>query len=495
MSLLPLYPLSRPAASLCALFRQHPAGLETVFFQQFVPVPAGDTGHACGGPGIVAAQRPYPGHIVPLRLMPPAAQRRKGPPRFRHGRQIGHATGPGFGQRGTDLPAAGHVARHASLPGPAAGHGHAQAGGEVRGQQQGRMFRRQTGPLQRMEQLAHIARPVVFGQHLQQQGGKLLLLHAVAAAAADDRLPCQQGDLVPAPAQGRDHDGHTLQAVKQILAKAPVLTHGLQILIGGRHQAKIALHLAHLSHRTETAQLQRPQKSPLYALRQVAHLVQEERALMRRPGILLLDRTIAEADPDVQEVMRKEFANINRELGITVIYATDSQKTAMALGTRMIVMNEGVICQEDSAQNIYNHPGSLFVAGFFGTPRMNLSIAKVTEENGSVVLKFSSGTIPLSEKKGKLLRELGYVGKEVFTGVRPDKVAPAKNGENGEITGELIGGEEIDDAPYIRFRVGENEFLAKAEGGENLTGKKMSFKISGDNVYLFDKETEKIIAE
>ena len=219
------------------------------------------------------------------------------------------------------------------------------------------------------------------------------------------------------------------------------------------------------------------------------------RALMRRPGILLLDRTIAEADPDVQEVMRKEFANINRELGITVIYATDSQKTAMALGTRMIVMNEGVICQEDSAQNIYNHPGSLFVAGFFGTPRMNLSIAKVTEENGSVVLKFSSGTIPLSEKKGNLLRELGYVGKEVFTGVRPDKVTPAKNGENGEITGELIGGEEIDDAPYIRFRVGENEFLAKAEGGENLTGKKMSFKISGDNVYLFDKETEKIIAE
>ena len=73
MSLLPLYPLSRPAASLCALFRQHPAGLETVFFQQFVPVPARDTGHACGGPGIVAAQRPYPGHIVPLRLMPPAA--------------------------------------------------------------------------------------------------------------------------------------------------------------------------------------------------------------------------------------------------------------------------------------------------------------------------------------------------------------------------------------------------------------------------------------
>jgi len=219
------------------------------------------------------------------------------------------------------------------------------------------------------------------------------------------------------------------------------------------------------------------------------------RALMRRPGILLLDRTIAEADPDVQELMRKEFANINRKLGITVIYATDNQKTAMALGTRMIVMNEGEICQEDSAQNIYDHPESLFVAGFFGTPRMNLSIAKVMEEGGAIVLKFASGKIRLPEKKGDLLRELGYVGKEVFTGVRPEKAAPAKSGETGEITGDLLGGEEIDGAAYIRFRVGENEFLAKAEGGENLSGKKMSFKVSGDDVYLFDKETEKIIAE
>ena len=218
------------------------------------------------------------------------------------------------------------------------------------------------------------------------------------------------------------------------------------------------------------------------------------RALMRRPGILLLDRTIAEADPDVQELMRKEFANINRELGITVIYATDNQKTAMALGTRMIVMNEGEICQEDSAQNIYDHPESLFVAGFFGTPRMDLSIAKVLEENGNIILKFASGKIRLSGEKAEQLKKLDYVGKEVFTGVRPEKIVPAKDGK-GEITGEILGSEEIEDATYIRFRVGENEFLAKASDGEKPSGKKMSFAISGDDVSLFDKETEKIIKE
>ena len=218
------------------------------------------------------------------------------------------------------------------------------------------------------------------------------------------------------------------------------------------------------------------------------------RALMRRPGILLLDRTIAEADPDVQELMRKEFANINHELGITVIYATDNRKTAMALGTRMIVMNEGEICQEDSAQNIYDHPESLFVAGFFGTPRMDLSIAKVLEENGNIVLKFASGKILLSGEKAELLKRLGYVGKEVFTGVRPEKIVPAKDGK-GEIAGDILGSEEIEDATYIRFHVGENEFLAKASDGENPSGKKMSFAVSGDDVYLFDKETEKIIKE
>ena len=216
------------------------------------------------------------------------------------------------------------------------------------------------------------------------------------------------------------------------------------------------------------------------------------RALMRRPGILLLDRTIAEADPDVQELMRKEFANINRELGITVIYATDNQKTAMALGTRMIVMNEGEICQEDSAQNIYDHPESLFVAGFFGTPRMDLSIAKVLEENGNIILKFASGKIRLSGEKAELLKKLGYVGKEVFTGVRPEKIVPAEDGK-GEITGDILGSEEIEDATYIRFHVGENEFLAKASDGEKPSGKKISFAVSGDDVYLFDKETEKII--
>lgn len=216
------------------------------------------------------------------------------------------------------------------------------------------------------------------------------------------------------------------------------------------------------------------------------------RALMRRPGILLLDRTIAEADPDVQELMRKEFVNINRELGITVIYATDNQKTAMALGTRTIVMNDGEICQEDSAQNIYDHPESLFVAGFFGTPRMDLSIARVLEENRNIVLEFASGKIRLSGEKAELLKKLGYVGKEVFTGVRPEKIVPAKDGK-GEITGEILGSEEIEDATYIRFRVGENEFLAKASDGEKPSGKKMSFAVSGDDVYLFDKETEKII--
>ena len=109
---------------------------------------------------------------------------------------------------------------------------------------------------------------------------------------------------------------------------------------------------------------------------------------------------------------------------------------------------------------------------------------RVLEENGNIILKFASGKIRLSGEKAELLKKLGYVGKEVFTGVRPEKIVPAEDGK-GEITGDILGSEEIEDATYIRFCVGENEFLAKASDGEKPSGKKMSFAVSGDDAVSY----------
>ena len=76
------------------------------------------------------------------------------------------------------------------------------------------------------------------------------------------------------------------------------------------------------------------------------------RAMMRRPGILLLDSTIADLEESLQKVMRKEFKDIHKKMDMTVIYVTDNQETALALGTRMVVMNEGSICQDGTPEEL-----------------------------------------------------------------------------------------------------------------------------------------------
>ena len=83
------------------------------------------------------------------------------------------------------------------------------------------------------------------------------------------------------------------------------------------------------------------------------------RAMMRRPGILLLDSTIADLEESLQKVMRKEFKDIHKKMDMTVIYVTDNQETALALGTRMVVMNEGSICQDGTPEELAAHPGKL----------------------------------------------------------------------------------------------------------------------------------------
>ena len=103
------------------------------------------------------------------------------------------------------------------------------------------------------------------------------------------------------------------------------------------------------------------------------------RALMRRPKVLLMDSTLADLDEELQEVIRQKFLNIHKKMGMTVIYVTENQKSAMALGSRMIVMSDGEICQDDTPENLLKHPKTSYVAGVVGYPPMNFFVANVYE--------------------------------------------------------------------------------------------------------------------
>ena len=143
------------------------------------------------------------------------------------------------------------------------------------------------------------------------------------------------------------------------------------------------------------------------------------RAIVREPKVFLMDEPLSNLDAKLRVQMRTEIAKLHERLGATMIYVTHDQTEAMTLGTKIVVMKDGVIQQVDTPQNLYNSPQNLFVAGFIGSPQMNCIDALVTEEDGKVVLKMDEHKFVLPEAKAKVVVEKGYMNKTVTMGIRP----------------------------------------------------------------------------
>ena len=144
------------------------------------------------------------------------------------------------------------------------------------------------------------------------------------------------------------------------------------------------------------------------------------RAIVRNPKVFLMDEPLSNLDAKLRVQMRTEISKLHQRLGNTIIYVTHDQTEAMTLGTRIVVMNRGVVQQVDTPKNLYNHPDNLFVAGFIGSPQMNFVKCDVVEKNGKICLVFGESTVTVSDNRAKILKENGYVGKQVMMGIRPE---------------------------------------------------------------------------
>ena len=144
------------------------------------------------------------------------------------------------------------------------------------------------------------------------------------------------------------------------------------------------------------------------------------RAIVRNPKVFLMDEPLSNLDAKLRVQMRTEISKLHQRLGTTIIYVTHDQTEAMTLGTRIVVMKDGVVQQIDSPQNLYNSPANLFVAGFIGSPQMNFVDAKCVVNGSQVDLKVGPYTITLPEQKAKVLIDKGYNGKTVVMGIRPE---------------------------------------------------------------------------
>ncbi|WP_017605468.1 ABC transporter ATP-binding protein [Nocardiopsis alkaliphila] len=151
------------------------------------------------------------------------------------------------------------------------------------------------------------------------------------------------------------------------------------------------------------------------------------RAIVREPRAFLMDEPLSNLDAKLRVQMRAQIARIQRDLGVTTVYVTHDQTEAMTLGDRVAVMKRGVLQQVGPPQELYDRPDNLFVAGFVGSPGMNLMCVELTEDQGRLRVHVADQTLELPD--GLLHRRpalRGHVGRKVVVGIRPEDMEDAR---------------------------------------------------------------------
>ncbi|MFV0465347.1 MAG: ABC transporter ATP-binding protein [Lachnospiraceae bacterium] len=219
------------------------------------------------------------------------------------------------------------------------------------------------------------------------------------------------------------------------------------------------------------------------------------RAIVRHPKVFLMDEPLSNLDAKLRVQMRTEIAALHQRLGATIIYVTHDQTEAMTLGTRIVVLKDGIIMQVDSPQKLYNEPNNLFVAGFIGSPQMNFADATVSVESGVAKLTFDKFAVSLPPAKSKKLIDGGYEGKVVTFGIRPEDLNDTQIGVEtfkesvveSEVTGyELLGAEVL-----LYFTVAGSPMTARVDARTPARlGDKIKIALDPQKIHVFDKETE-----
>jgi multiple sugar transport system ATP-binding protein len=215
------------------------------------------------------------------------------------------------------------------------------------------------------------------------------------------------------------------------------------------------------------------------------------RAIVREPKVFLMDEPLSNLDAKLRVQMRIEISKIHQNLGATIIYVTHDQTEAMTLGTRIVVMKDGVVQQVDTPQNLYNHPGNLFVASFIGSPQMNFMDAVVNVSGNDVSLKVGNSILPVPESKKKALIDGGYNGKTIVLGIRPEDIHEATASAESNIKAQIKFYELLGAEVYLYFDLEGTQTTARVSASTKLTtGSAAEFVLNMEKIHLFDKETE-----
>ena len=219
------------------------------------------------------------------------------------------------------------------------------------------------------------------------------------------------------------------------------------------------------------------------------------RAIVRNPAVFLMDEPLSNLDAKLRVQMRTEISKLHERLGATIIYVTHDQTEAMTLGTRIVVMKDGVVQQVDTPQNLYNAPGNLFVAGFIGSPQMNFLDAKVKVNGNDVTLTVGKYNMKLPASKAKAVIDGGYDGKTVVMGIRPENVHDSQmfieTSKDSVVECKINVYELLGAEVYLYFDCEGFPMTARVDPRTTArSGDTVKFALDMEKVHLFDKETE-----
>ena len=150
------------------------------------------------------------------------------------------------------------------------------------------------------------------------------------------------------------------------------------------------------------------------------------RAIVRHPQAFLMDEPLSNLDAKLRVQMRSEIARIQNDLGVTTIYVTHDQIEAMTMGDQVAVLRKGMLQQVNTPQVLYEHPVNLFVAGFIGSPAMNLFEARLAGSDGELAVEFGSSRLPVPDEvvsERSALRK--YRDRKIVLGIRPEDMEDA----------------------------------------------------------------------
>ena len=220
------------------------------------------------------------------------------------------------------------------------------------------------------------------------------------------------------------------------------------------------------------------------------------RAIVREPKVFLMDEPLSNLDAKLRVAARAEISKLHQRLETTFIYVTHDQVEAMTMGSRVVVLKDGILQQVDTPQNLYSYPANLFVAGFIGSPAMNFFDATVVPEDGNLYV--DGGTFRVRAPEGKMQALLPYKGKKIIFGIRPDDVhdpqyipadiAPGKIKSQVDVT-ELMGNEV-----FAYLLTGEKSFVGRFDPRTGVrVGDTIEAVLNMDNMHAFDPQMEKAI--